>query len=198
MIEYNNVLGSSGLVLSAAFFERIADAYRLADWLNEKADLARRHGLDFYYHNHFHEFQELDGEAVMDVLLAQTNPATVRMETDVCWVSRAGLDPVEYLRRHGARTGALHVKDLARHARPVNLLAARPGHLTPDRVFSAAAPDDFVPVGSGSLDIAAVLAEALRLPSLRHLVIEQDESRDEIADAASGLRHVQGLLASAA
>jgi sugar phosphate isomerase/epimerase len=198
LIRYNCAVGSAGIVVASAFFDEISDAYRLADWMNTKAELCRENGLALYYHNHYHEFQELDGEIVLDVLLEQTSPENLQLELDVYWVTRAGIDPVTYLRKVGGRVGALHVKDLAKTAEPVSLLPSGASSLGPGVVFSAAKPADFVEVGTGRIDMAAILTEAAKIPSIRHLVIEQDHcSGDEMAAAATSFANLakiaQGL-----
>jgi sugar phosphate isomerase/epimerase len=194
LIDYSLELGSAGIVVASAFFDQIADAYRLAEWLNTKAELCQKEGLTLYYHNHHHEFQELGGEVVMDVLVKETHPTAVQLELDTYWVRRAGRNPVEFMRQCGAKIGALHVKDLAKDANPINLLEGAAARQTPEVVFNAAKPTEFVEVGTGSMDISGILTEALKIPSIRHLIIEQDHCRgEELASVATSFANLKRI-----
>jgi len=195
LIQYNLDLGSPALGIGAAFYDSLADTYRLAAWFNEKAQLCRQAGLGFYYHNHFHEFQNLEGEVVMDVLLREAS--AMQIEADVYWVARAGVDPIDFMRRHGPRIRMLHLKDMSPHALPVNLLEKVTGRLTPDNVFTAPLDADSVEVGTGCLDLAGILAETLKTPSIQYLIIEQDVCPGEdLRSAEISLAKYQKLAAS--
>src|SRR5687768_7735541 len=92
-----------------------AETRRLAATFNDWAARCRTEGLRFAYHNHGFEFEQLpgeDGRTMLDVLLAETDPNLVGFELDVFWAGYANVDPVDLLRRHGARIPLLHVKDM--------------------------------------------------------------------------------------
>ena len=48
---------------------------------------------------------------MFDTLLARTDPPLVGIEMDVYWVTKAGSDPIWYLRHHPHRFPMLHLKD---------------------------------------------------------------------------------------
>ena len=54
---------------------------------------AKKAGIQFAYHNHNFEFAPVDGKLPYDVLLESCDPALVKMELDLCWISAAGKDP---------------------------------------------------------------------------------------------------------
>ena len=82
----------------------------ICDTLNEGAAVARAHGLQVGYHNHWFEYQPVENRIPVDVMLEHLDP-DVFFEVDVYWVQTAGLDPAEVVRRLGARAPLLHVKD---------------------------------------------------------------------------------------
>lgn len=63
---------------------------------------------DFYYHNHFQEFQVFEGERILDTLLERTDPALVKFELDTYWTVRGGEDPIYWLRKLGERCNLVH------------------------------------------------------------------------------------------
>ena len=69
---------------------------------------AAANGLDFVYHNHAFEFCKLpDGRYAYDKFVGDD----LNVELDVYWLSKAGVDPVEYIKRYGQRLPLLHLKD---------------------------------------------------------------------------------------
>ena len=85
---------------------------KLARRLGEIGAWARSEGLGFGWHNHDFEFVRLDsGETPLDILFE--NAPFIDWECDLAWVARAGANPVTWIKRHGARITAVHVKDVA-------------------------------------------------------------------------------------
>jgi sugar phosphate isomerase/epimerase len=83
--------------------------------LNKAGKLARKHGLDFGYHNHHNEFARQDGGKLtgFDVLTRETDPGLVHLEVDLFWAFRGAADPVDLIGRNRGRIKQVHVKDLA-------------------------------------------------------------------------------------
>lgn len=126
---------------------------------------AANHGTVFSYHNHWAEFSRLeDGEYVMTRVLEQTDPSQVFIEPDVCWLTRAEVDPVAYIRRYAARILQVHLKDL---------------RIPQERETMTA-------LGKGCVDLAGCIAAAKETPC-QWLIYEQDHSSDHFADAAESL-----------
>jgi sugar phosphate isomerase/epimerase len=104
----------SGAPQGMAIFDTLtADDYlRLAEKANSAGRMARAAGLQFAYHNHYHEFRDLgSGQIGYDILLQNTDPALVAFEIDCGWMIVAGHDPVHYLRSDPGRIRMLHIKD---------------------------------------------------------------------------------------
>lgn len=126
---------------------------------------AAGHGITFSYHNHWQEFTRLDdGEYVMERVLKETAPEQVFIEPDVCWLTRAGLDPAAYINRYANRIKQVHLKDLR----------------VPEERETMCA------LGKGCVDLAGCIAAAKNTPC-QWLIYEQDHSEDHFADAAESL-----------
>jgi sugar phosphate isomerase/epimerase len=139
----------------------------------------RRAGITFFYHNHHHEFASAGDGTYLDILVRHTDPAHVALELDVCWVAQAGLDPVAVINQHASRVKLLHLKD----RKPGIPTSTGPGW--PEGNI-------FAPVGSGSLDMPAIL-RAAHAARVQHVFVEEDESDgDPVADLGTSLRYVKG------
>ncbi len=77
---------------------------------NEAADVCRQAGLTFGIHNHWWEFQEVEGALGYKHLLEDLDD-DVLFQLDAYWVQTAGADPVPILRELGSRAPLVHVKD---------------------------------------------------------------------------------------
>lgn len=133
---------------------------------------AASHGMIFSYHNHWQEFSRLDdGEYVMTRILDQTDPAQVFIEPDVCWLTRAGVDPAAHIRRYAKRIRQVHLKDLR----------------VPEERETMTA------LGEGCVDLAGCIAAARETPC-QWLIYEQDHSADHFADAVKSLTFLKKFL----
>ena len=95
--------------------------------MNLSGETVKKAGLQFGYHNHNMEFAKVvpggkkaafgtifdqtEGTQILDMMLANTDPANVIFEMDVYWTVMGQNDPVEYLRKHADRIKMLHIKD---------------------------------------------------------------------------------------
>jgi sugar phosphate isomerase/epimerase len=94
---------------------------RIADTYNTAGAAAKKQGIQFCYHNHNFEFYPsagADGKLPFDVLLESCDPALVKFELDLCWISAAGKDPLDYFRRYPGRFPLVHVKGLRKVPAP--------------------------------------------------------------------------------
>jgi sugar phosphate isomerase/epimerase len=125
--------------------------------LNELAAHARARGLVVGYHNHWWELERrLEGITALEVFAEHLDDAVV-LEVDTYWAEVGGARADELLRRLGERVHFVHVKD---------------GPAT-------RATREQVAVGSGSVDVLAILAAAPQ--ALR--VVELDDFDGDVFDA---------------
>jgi sugar phosphate isomerase/epimerase len=136
------------------------DWKRNAEACNKIAELCKKVGLTFSYHNHNVEFKKLGGAYAYDVLLRELDPTLVQMEMDIGWVVASGADPVDYLTRFPARYRSLHIKDLKPQGVPNTDL----------KMVSAI-------IGKGIVDWTRVLAAA-RKASVHNAYLEIEEPYD--------------------
>ncbi len=80
------------------------------DTLNQAAAVASENGLQFAYHNHWWEYQQLDGRNVNEIMLENLD-SSVLLELDTYWVKVGGQDPVSVVKALGSRAPLLHIKD---------------------------------------------------------------------------------------
>lgn len=91
-------------------FATIDRIKRTCELFNEASAVATANGLTFGIHNHWWEFQRVEGRYVYEVLLECLDP-DVFFEIDTYWVKTAGCDPAEVVRMLGRRAPLLHIKD---------------------------------------------------------------------------------------
>jgi sugar phosphate isomerase/epimerase len=150
---------------------RTADDWkRVCRTLARAGRAVRGHGLTLAYHNHDYEFVPFAaGATPFDLLLRETDPEDVKLELDVYWVAKGGLDPVRCLRDNAARIALLHLKDLGRNGETVEL-------------------------GAGTLAMEQIVRTALAIGA-KHLFVEQDDSADPMRSIGVSLRFLAGLPA---
>jgi sugar phosphate isomerase/epimerase len=120
-----------------------------ADLFNKSAEVAKKNGLQFCYHNHDFEFMPLDGQLPYDLLLANTDKNLVKMELDLYWITKAGQDAVTYFKNNPGRFPLWHIKDMDKT----------------DQTFAE--------VGTGSIDFKKIFAHK-KTAGLMHYFVEQD------------------------
>ena len=118
----------------------------------------RAAGLTLFLHNHWWEFELLDGRLKFDVF-AELAPR-VSYEIDTYWAANFGaVDPAAVVKRYAKRVPLLHVKD---------------GPLVKDQPMVA--------VGSGKMDFPTVIGAA-DAKVLQWLVVELDECATDMLQA---------------
>ena len=171
-LDEANAMGHHWVViawLDEAIRRSPADWVRLANRFNHLGALARQAGLRFAYHNHDFEFARAGDRMRFDTLLMRTDPALVDLEMDVYWVTKAGVDPMWYLRHHAGRFPMLHLKD------------------------ATAAPERrMTDVGAGTIDWATILTLA-RDQGASHAFVEHDEPTDPLASARASYDYLSKL-----
>ncbi len=135
------------------------DDYRhLAEFFNKVGEQIQKAGLQFCYHAHNFEYTSFEGVVAFDDLLQHTDPNLFKIELDCYWMTRAGRDPVEYIKKYPGRFPLLHIKDM------------KPGH--PSTTDLMKGGDAFTEVGRGSIDWKRIFQAAGG--DLKHYFVEQD------------------------
>ncbi len=145
------------------------DSYKkLAAELNGFAKPIKDAGLQLAYHNHDFELTPVKGGLPYDVLLGETDKDLVKMELDLFWAVKAGVDPLALFAAHPGRFPLVHVKDMAKDGAMVD-------------------------VGTGIIDFKAIFAKAEQA-GIRHQFIEHDNSNNRITTIRQGYQALSQVL----
>jgi sugar phosphate isomerase/epimerase len=154
---------------------------RFADKVNRSAEKCKSAGIQLYYHNHSFEFEPMAGTTPYDELLKILEPGLVRFELDVFWLTVAGADPIQWIRKMGDRLLFVHLKDLKKGT-PV-------GHYT-----LTVPRESYLELGSGVIDFNGILTEA-RKRGIRYVFIDQDytQMNDKIESVRKSCDYIRAL-----
>lgn len=141
---------------------------KLGDTLNKAGESCNKAGLRLCYHNHAFEFAPSGSGTLLDVLMETAEAKLVGLELDIMWAQVAGVDPVSVLKRYGKRVALMHLKNVAKD--------------TPQRYDEGIPRTAFREVGSGVIDIAAVL-KAAKKAGVQHYFVEQDQTPGDPLDS---------------
>lgn len=140
----------------------IEDTKKAVEVFNRAGKVMKENGMEFTYHAHGYEFQPYEGGTYFDYMLRNLNPAYANFQMDVFWFKNSGQNPAEWLRKYPNRFLTLHLKD-----RKLG---------TPDNVTARADVETNVVLGTGDVDIAAVM-EAAKETGIKYAFIEDESSR---------------------
>ncbi|MCF0060871.1 sugar phosphate isomerase/epimerase [Dyadobacter chenwenxiniae] len=135
----------------------IEDYKKYVDLFNKSGEVAKKAGLQFGYHNHDFEFKKMDGQLPYDII-ASTDPNLVKLELDLYWIVKAGLDPVDLFKKYPGRFPLWHVKDMDK------------------------GDQSFAEVGTGSIDFKKIF-DARKIAGLEHFFVEQDVAKRPALEA---------------
>jgi sugar phosphate isomerase/epimerase len=138
---------------------------KTADAFNAIGKAAKDADLRFAYHCHGYEFVPADEGTLFDTLAQHTDAALVTFQIDVFHALLASADPVALINQFGSRVTSLHLKDLKK------------GFPIKAGVATAPAEAD-VPLGSGQVDMPAVLRAAMKAGVSQYYI--EDESDDPL------------------
>lgn len=104
--------------------------------MHKAAELAKKAGLIFCYHNHDAEFKVIDGQKAFDVFTSQIPVDLLKFELDLGWASKAGVDVEELFKQYPGRFPLCHIKDFDSEFK--NILPVGEGVVNYKRIFDAA------------------------------------------------------------
>jgi len=152
------------------------DAMKAADAFNTFGKAAANEGLRFAYHCHGYEFFPSGEGTLFDVIANATDPKQVQFQIDVFHAFYGGADPAKLIERYDARVASLHLKDLKKGTEVKTGTATAPGEVD-------------VPVGSGQVDMAAVLRAAKQGGSKLYYL--EDESPDPWGHIPQSVKYLE-------
>jgi sugar phosphate isomerase/epimerase len=161
------------------FWKKAADVY------NTAAAAAQKHGVQFCYHNHNFEFYpraDAAGKTPMDILLESCDPKLVKIELDLCWISAAGKDPLDYFAKYPGRFPLVHVKGLSK-VPPAS----------PDPTPIPTVLKDVTDVGSNdAIDWKRIFAKS-KQAGIEHYFVEHDVPKDALASLKASYEYLSKL-----
>ena len=104
--------GISYLVCSSIPVSTLDEIKTAVDVFNKSGEACKKVGVQFAYHNHTSEFDEVEGHRPFDYILTNTDKNLVKMELDLAWATKAKQDPAALFKMHPGRFPLWHVKDL--------------------------------------------------------------------------------------
>jgi len=152
----------------------------IAETYNRAGEISRKAGIQFAYHNHNFEFAPVDGKLPYDFLLDSCDPKLVKMEMDLCWITSAGKDPVQYFSRYPGRFPLVHVKGLARNVADATMPI--------DKVLP-----EITDVGHGDvIDWKKIFAHA-KQAGIEHYFVEHDVPKSPLDSLKASYEYVSAL-----
>jgi sugar phosphate isomerase/epimerase len=155
----------------------LEDARKAVEVFNKAGKVLKEQGITLCYHTHGYEFQPYRNGTLLDYIIENTDPQYVSFEMDILWVHFGGGDPVALLKKYGNRWKLMHLKDL------------RKG--TPKDLTGLTGEENDVPLGTGELNIPAILKEAKKA-GIRHYFIE-DESPNVNKHVPQSIAYLKSL-----
>jgi len=110
-LAFNKAIGSKYIICPYAKVDTKEEIDILVQALNAASDVAVKENIKVGYHNHAHEFVQVNGKYALDIIAENTNDNVV-LELDVFWVAYAGIDPIEYIKKWGKKVELIHVKQI--------------------------------------------------------------------------------------
>ena len=162
--------GLSYLVCSSIPVSTMDEIKKAVDIFSKTGEACKKNGIQFAYHNHVTEFDEIEGHRPFDYILNNTDKENVKMELDLAWATKAKQDPVDLFKLHPGRYPLWHAKDL-------------------DKVSGKPAE-----VGTGLVDFKRVFDNA-KLSGLQFFFVEQDgapEPLQNVTNSYNYLKKMQG------
>jgi sugar phosphate isomerase/epimerase len=137
--------------------------------LSKTGEACNKAGVRFAYHNHDAEFKNVEGRVPYDVFLSSISKDLMAMELDLCWVTKAGVDPVELFKKNPGRFPLWHVKDIDKDLKGPQ------------------------PVGTGVVDFKRIFANA-EVAGLKHPFVEHDMPADPYASLSTSYANLKKII----
>jgi sugar phosphate isomerase/epimerase len=138
------------------------------DILNMTGVECKKSGLILAYHNHDAEFKTVEGLVPYNEFLSKLSP-DIKMELDLAWVAKAGIDTIELFKKAPGRFPIWHVKDF-------------------DKDFKT-----LMPVGKGVIDFKKIFDNA-SLAGLDIPFVEHDNPPNAMESIEASITYLKTIL----
>lgn len=161
--------GLSYLVCSSIPVNTLDEIKTAVEVFTKSGEACKKNGVQFAYHNHVTEFDEVEGTRPFDYILNHTDKDLVKMELDLGWATKAKQDPVELFKLHPGRFPLWHVKDLDK---------------------TTMEPTE---VGSGYIDFKRIFDNA-KESGMKYFFVEQDGAPHPLEDVSKSYNYLKKML----
>jgi sugar phosphate isomerase/epimerase len=124
---------------------------KVVDDLNKAGERCKKSGIQLCYHNHNFEFVKQGDKYPYDILMS-ADKNLVKMEMDIYWVTKAGMDPLKLFKEYPGRFPLWHVKDMDKTA-----------------------AKDFTEVGNGIINFKEIFKHKNEA-GMKYFYVEQDKT----------------------
>ncbi len=136
---------------------------------SKAGEACKKVGIQFAYHNHTTEFDEVEGHRPFDYILGNTDKNLVKMELDLAWATKANQDPVALFKMHPGRFPLWHVKDLSKTTKE---------------------PEE---VGAGIINFKRIFDNA-KESGMKYYFVEQDGAPHPLQNIANSYQYLAKML----
>jgi sugar phosphate isomerase/epimerase len=161
--------GLSYLVCASIPVSTLDEIKTAAEVFSKAGEACKKVGVQFAYHNHTTEFDNVGGHRPFDYILSNTDKENVKMELDLAWATKAGENPVELFKKHPGRFPLWHVKDLDPKTK------------------------DPTEVGNGFIDFKPVFSAA-SVSGMKYFFVEQDGAAHPLESVKTSFQNLQKIL----
>jgi sugar phosphate isomerase/epimerase len=161
--------GLGYLVCSSIPVSTMDEIKTAVDVFSKAGEACKKNGVQFAYHNHQTEFDNVEGNRPFDYILTNTDKDLVKMELDLAWATKANQDPVALFNQYPGRFPLWHVKDLDKQTK-------NPAE-----------------VGSGIVDFKRIFENAKR-SGMNYFFVEQDQAPQPLQNVTNSFNYLKKLL----
>ena len=162
--------GLSYLVCASIPVSTLDEIKTAVEVFGKTGEACKKAGVQFAYHNHTTEFDQVEGHRPFDYILSNTDKELVKMELDLAWATKANQDPLELFKQHPGRFPLLHVKDLDKTTK---------------------SPTE---VGNGYIDFKHIF-DNLKDSGMKYFFVEQDGAPKPLEDVTISYNNLKKILA---
>lgn len=177
--EYYAEVGCKHLSIGIDFWPNLDYLLNRCELYNKLGEMCQNVGIQLAYHNHYNEFQTINGKYLLDLIVENTDPKNFKIELDAYWTFRGALDPVSKIRQYGDRITMIHQKDFPidqiRYADSWTMLDQNV-LLDWDKFHSIIKPEFFIELGEGIIKIQDII-DAGNEFNIPYILIEQDYTK---------------------
>jgi sugar phosphate isomerase/epimerase len=163
--------GISYLVCSSIPVRTLDEIKTAVEVFNKSGEACKKNGVQFAYHNHTTEFDQVEGHRPFDYILSNTDKDLVKMELDLAWATKANQDPIELFKLHPGRYPLWHAKDL-------------------DKTTKNPAE-----VGTGLVDFKRIFNNA-KESGMKYFFVEQDQAPQPLQNVTNSYNYLNKMLSA--